>query len=97
MNSDQGPIILLGLIDANVERLKDGKPMMLSMEELGFKGLRVMLMCGATEDSIKAELQKHFEIPDEAVIDHREGEGSDGPGSENAEVDAPGEDRTPRT
>jgi hypothetical protein len=60
-NPDGTPMILLGISAKNVELLKEGKPMLVSLKELGLEG-NVAIFYGETEESMEQELQEQFSI-----------------------------------
>lgn len=56
-------LIVLGLEDGNIERLKIGEPIMFSLEELGFEPpINVVIMVGRDNAAIKAQLQEWFVV-----------------------------------
>lgn len=64
---DGGHLILLGLLPANLRRLRDGEPILVDCASLGKPGLMVTIMFGQTERAIYAELRAHgIELPDDA-------------------------------
>lgn len=50
-------VMLLGLSDANIERLKAGQPIMHNMEDSGFPGIDVIIFHGADEEELKQDLK----------------------------------------
>lgn len=59
---DGSPVYILGLSEGNIERLKDGDPLVIDNNELGFSGATVILY-GKTEDDITDNLSRHFNLP----------------------------------
>lgn len=54
-----GSLILLGLSEGNLGRLREGKPILVKGTDLGIEGgLEIAIMYGATEDDIILELQR---------------------------------------
>lgn len=51
-------LIGLGLEEGNIERLKDGKPILFNLSELGFEGMEVMIMYGKDQEDIKMQLRQ---------------------------------------
>ena len=49
------PVIILGLSDQNLHRLRRGEPISFSLTELGFKGGSVVIFSGATEADMARE------------------------------------------
>lgn len=56
----QGGFILLGLSDMNIEKLKEGKPIFKSKEEVGLP-VNLIIVHGKTEDHILEQLSTHFD------------------------------------
>lgn len=56
------PVYFLGLSKGNIEKLKKGDPILIDNNELGFSGTTIILY-GETEETITAELAKHFTLP----------------------------------
>lgn len=54
--ADGKPIIVLGLSARNVENLRDNKPILIHLEELGLEG-DVIVLYGNTEDDIREDLR----------------------------------------
>lgn len=48
----------IGLEEGNIERLKEGKPIVFDMSELGFEGMELMIMYGKDKQDITAQLRK---------------------------------------
>lgn len=59
---DGKPVLLMGLSDVNIEKLREGKPIVFDLEPLGLEG-SVAIMHGKTEEDIAEELSKHFKLP----------------------------------
>lgn len=51
-----GNFILFGLSERNIELLKEGKPISIDGDEIGFPGKRFVIMYGKDNEAIKAEL-----------------------------------------
>ena len=49
-------LIILGLEDGNISRLKEGKPIHIHADELGFAG-EIIIMYGRTQDDIRRQLE----------------------------------------
>jgi len=56
---DGYPVFIFGLSDGNLELLRQGRPIAVDLRELGARG-SVVIMWGATEEAIQAEMGKHF-------------------------------------
>lgn len=59
MQSHDGPVdvILFGLSEGNVTRLKEGKPILIDGREVGLGvGVRVVIAYGQTEEALTEEL-----------------------------------------
>jgi hypothetical protein len=56
-NKEDVDVVLLGLSRLNCERLLEGKPIRLNLEELGLAPLEIALVAGEDEKSIIAELR----------------------------------------
>jgi hypothetical protein len=64
-HSDTGEtLVILGLSDINVEKLKEGLPILVEMEELGFKG-KLAIIYGETEDALAKQFKDNMEIDQE--------------------------------
>lgn len=61
-----GSLYALGLSDRNIELLRQGKPIVVDLAELGGQG-RVMLFAGATEDAMLADLRAAGLVPADAA------------------------------
>jgi hypothetical protein len=53
-----GGLLLFGLSDENLRRLKLKQPISFSLAEFGLPNLRVLIFWGATEDEMKAEIEE---------------------------------------
>lgn len=51
-------LIGFGLSDKNILKLKNGKPIIIDMTELGVKGKKVMIFYGKTEIDMQKELSE---------------------------------------
>ena len=58
---DGSPFILLGISRLNVEKLQEGKPMLVDLTQLGLEG-QIAIIYGETEDELAADLEKQFSI-----------------------------------
>lgn len=71
-HSDAGEtLVILGLSEMNVQKLKEGHPIAVEMEELGFTG-KLAIVYGETEDSLAEQFRAHMEIDQE--VDFRDPE-----------------------
>lgn len=66
-HNDGTPLYLLGISEGNVERLKDRRPILVNLAQLGGSG-HVCIMYGPTEEALIAELN----IGDEAAPEPKE-------------------------
>jgi hypothetical protein len=66
-------LVILGLSEVNVQNLKDGKPLVVEMWELGYTG-KLVIMYGETEDKIAEQFRANIEIGEE-VDERKPGEG----------------------
>lgn len=56
-NSESGRVLFFGLSRRNVEKLQEGKPIVVDLADLGLRdGGLVVIAFGETEESIKAEV-----------------------------------------
>lgn len=51
-----GDNMLFGLSAGNIERLMEGKPMMIDLREIGFEKGHVVIFYGRTEEDMKRDL-----------------------------------------
>ena len=58
---DGSPMIFLGISALNVEKLKEGKPILVNLADLGLEG-KIAIIYGETEDEIERDLQTQFTI-----------------------------------
>ena len=58
LKARSGENLIFGLSLRNVQLLMDGKPISIDLRDLGMKEGRVLLFYGATEEAMKAELEK---------------------------------------
>ena len=57
--SPNGRILLLfGLSNQNIKRLKKGQPILFPLDDFGYEGVDVSIIHGDTEQSMKEDLQK---------------------------------------
>ena len=64
-------MILFGLSEGNLMRLREKKPIVINGEEMGLPGLDIIICWGKTEDALSKELA-HLIGPETRVRDHRE-------------------------
>lgn len=61
---DGTKLILLGLEEMNIQRLKEGKPIHVEGEDIGFPGIQIGIMYGETQQAMMDELKKSgVELP----------------------------------
>lgn len=60
---ENGPWIL-GLSERNIEKLKEGQPILKSLAQHGGPDVDLLIMYGKTEADIATELKKHYKFPD---------------------------------
>lgn len=65
-----GDLLLFGLSDENLRRLREKQPIAFSLAEFGLS-LRVMIFWGPTEDAMKAEIEQVAAIDE--LRDYRKG------------------------
>ena len=51
-----GDLIGFGLSEGNIQKLKEGKPIAINMQEMGIENMRIIIMYGKTEQDIQSEL-----------------------------------------
>jgi hypothetical protein len=59
----QGGLYGFGLSARNVELLKQGKPIVIDMMEVGVPDMQIVLFYGETEEAIADELRQHGLLP----------------------------------
>lgn len=60
--NERGRLLLgFGISEGNVQRLKEGKPIHIHADEMGFAG-EIMIFYGETEDEIARQLKEAMEI-----------------------------------
>jgi hypothetical protein len=59
------PVFIFGLSDENIARLRQGKPILIDMKEMGSVG-KVLIYSGATEEQMEAEMKKYLVVPESA-------------------------------
>jgi hypothetical protein len=64
-------MILLGLSEGNLMRLREKKPIVINGEEMNLPGLDIIICWGETEDALAKELAPMLG-PETRVRDHRE-------------------------
>lgn len=67
-HGDDHELIVLGLSDENIKRLKNNQPITFDLDQLGIKGIRIFIFAGETEESM-AEDMKEFIGPKTKKID----------------------------
>jgi hypothetical protein len=67
IKAKKGSLILLGLSDTNIERLKKGQPIKFNLQELGLGDYDVLIFYGKDEQSMQQEL-KEFIHPFKTII-----------------------------
>lgn len=68
----KNPILIMGLSEGNIQRLKDGQPIFTTIESFGIKQPgKIAIVYGQSEQSIADDLAKHGLIGDSTVI-HRD-------------------------
>jgi hypothetical protein len=60
----QGDLYGFGLSAGNVEYLKQGKPIVIDMREMGVSNMTIVLLYGETEETIAEELKKYGALPE---------------------------------
>ncbi len=61
---DGTKLILLGLEELNIQRLKEGKPIHVEGEDIGFPGIQIGIIYGETQQAMIDELKKSgVELP----------------------------------
>lgn len=55
MKARAGDVLLFGLSELNLQRLREGKPIAVDLAELGMQG-RLVIFYGKTEAAMRAEL-----------------------------------------
>ena len=69
-SNGQRKMILLGLSEGNLMRLREKKPIHINGEELNLPGIDIVICWGQTEDSLAKEL-RHMISPETVQRDHR--------------------------
>jgi hypothetical protein len=64
-SADGTPIFIVGLSDGNLGRLREGKPILFEMSQIGGGPGRMLIYWGATEEAMKADLEKYLTIDPE--------------------------------
>lgn len=67
-SNTEEPLVILGLSDMNMEKLKEGRPIIVEMEELGLTG-KILIIGGGTEDELVEMIRG--KVPIENEIDKR--------------------------
>jgi hypothetical protein len=71
-HSDNGEtLVILGIVEGNVQKLKEGFPILVDMDELGFEG-KVAIVYGETEDALFKQFSENMEI--DQKVDFRDPE-----------------------
>jgi len=68
--TDGRQIILLGLSEGNLQRLREKKPIHIHSEEFHIPDIDIVIMWGETEDALAKELGSLIG-PETTVVDHR--------------------------
>jgi hypothetical protein len=69
--TDKGrKLVLLGITEGNVGRLREGKPIHIHGEELNLPGFEIWITLGADEDALAKQFSPLIG-PETAVRDHR--------------------------
>ena len=55
-----GDLIGFGLSEANIEKLKQGSPISINLEEVGVPNKRAVIFYGKTEQEMQKDLAKHI-------------------------------------
>lgn len=63
-------LLLLGITEGNVTRLREGKPIHIHCEDLNLPGVEIVITLGATEDDLAKQF-KPLIGPQTTVRDHR--------------------------
>jgi hypothetical protein len=58
-------LVMLGLAEENIKRLKSGDPVYLHLDELGIEGIDVLIHYGITKEAIIKDLQDKGLLPDD--------------------------------
>lgn len=53
-----GRLVLLGLSELNIQKLKEGKPILVNGGDVGIPGKEIVIMYGQTEQDIAKELEQ---------------------------------------
>ena len=67
------PLVIFGLSGMNIQKLKEGLPILVETEELGFKG-KVAIFYAETEEMLAETLLSNMSIDSKAIIDLRDPE-----------------------
>jgi hypothetical protein len=59
LQTEKGPMYILGIDAGNVQRLEDGKPILVDLATLGGEG-RVVVLYGTTMAHLKRDLEAAF-------------------------------------
>jgi len=62
------PMIILGLSDINIVRMREGKPIHIHADDMGFAG-EIVIFTGKTEDDMAKMILENFEVG--RFTDHR--------------------------
>jgi len=55
------PMIILGLSDNNIKALRDGKPIHIHADDMGYPG-EIIIFTGKTEDDMAKMILENFEV-----------------------------------
>lgn len=67
----EAPTVMLGLSRLNLERLQEGKPILVQLEELGMGRGKIAIFFGETEDQMIEDLKKAGIGMGDNITDHR--------------------------
>jgi hypothetical protein len=56
LKARSGNLVVFGLSEENVKRLKEGKPLLIDGSQVGIEGVDILIMHGETELHIRDEL-----------------------------------------
>jgi len=62
------PMIIIGLSDINVAKMREGNPIHIHADDMGFAG-EIIIFNGPTEDDMAKMIKDNFDVG--KVIDHR--------------------------
>lgn len=68
--------IIFGIEEENVKRLKDGKPMLISLDELGVSDTEVLILYGETTKELEEMLSPLMDKATEVIVRNKSEGGS---------------------